>query len=215
MGESSQSRAQVTLASDSRVRLLAELQRAHPQTSDQLAARLGLHRNTVREHLARLSSTGFVISEREQRTERGRPKVLFSPAEGLSGENPTAGEQTRSALALGRAYRSAFPDATPTDRREQLDVLDDHLDRCGFQPRMNADGTTVRLICPFADLFEDMDVELCRVHLRLIRSVLARVPGELEADGLAPAGADGSCVLHLRSAACPPRALPEARPAHP
>ncbi|QTX03376.1 helix-turn-helix domain-containing protein [Agromyces archimandritae] len=82
------------------------------------------------------------------------------------------------------------------DAAAQFDVLIDHLDRCGFEPGVDAASPLdVRLRCPFADLYESAGPVLCQVHLRLIRSVLARSEGPLEVASLEPAPVE--CRLSL------------------
>jgi predicted ArsR family transcriptional regulator len=73
------------LASDKRVLMLHEMQRrGEPLGIDELAAAVGLHVNTAREHLERLIDSGFVESRPEQRTTRGRPRILYSAVERIA-----------------------------------------------------------------------------------------------------------------------------------
>jgi predicted ArsR family transcriptional regulator len=73
------------LASDKRVAMLHELQRrGEPLGIDELAISVGLHVNTAREHLERLIDSGFVESKPEQRTTRGRPRILYSAVERIA-----------------------------------------------------------------------------------------------------------------------------------
>lgn len=66
------------LASESRVGILHVLQeRGAPVPVDEVAAAVGLHVNTAREHLDRLVASGFVEREAEVRTTRGRPRMLY------------------------------------------------------------------------------------------------------------------------------------------
>lgn len=66
------------LASESRVGILHVLQeRGAPVPVDEVAAAVGLHVNTAREHLDRLVASGFVEREPEVRTTRGRPRMLY------------------------------------------------------------------------------------------------------------------------------------------
>ena len=55
--------------------------RTTPATVEDVAAEVGLHVNTVREHLDRLVAAGFVASEPEVRTTRGRPRLLYRSVE--------------------------------------------------------------------------------------------------------------------------------------
>src|SRR5690606_40084935 len=48
---------------------------------DVVARAVRLHHNTVREHLDRLIEAGFVESRPERRGTRGRPRILYRPAD--------------------------------------------------------------------------------------------------------------------------------------
>jgi predicted ArsR family transcriptional regulator len=190
-----------TLTSRPRILLLDQLQRESPQTAPQLAERLDLHHNTVREHLGRLVDDGLVVRSSEHRTVRGRPRVLFSSAYGLVGVSESVRAQTCRAIALGRAFRQAFHQQEREDATdvmvEQLDVLEDHLDRGGFQPERDSSEFEIHLTCPFDDLRGTLARTLCAVDRLVIQSILARVDGPLEVSGLAPTSVKGTCILHL------------------
>jgi predicted ArsR family transcriptional regulator len=190
-----------TLASRPRILLLNHLQRESPQTAPQLAESLHLHYNTVREHLERLVDDGLVVRASEHRRVRGRPRVLFSSAYGLAGVSESVRAQTCRAIALGRAFRQAFHQEEGQDASEvmveQLDVLEDHLDRGGFQPERDRSAFEIHLTCPFDDLRGTLARTLCAVDRMVIQSILARVDGPLEVTGLAPTTVEGTCILHL------------------
>lgn len=189
-----------TLVSSPRLRLLDRLQHASPQTAPELAEGVALHHNTVREHLERLIDDGLVVRATEHRTVRGRPQVLYSAAEGLDGVSESARALTGSAIALGRAYRRVFPPAEgPADDAAdvQLDVLEDYLDRCGFEPRVDRSALEIRLTCPFGDLRSEPAASLCTVDRRVVCSVLARADGPLEVTGITPTDDEGTCVLRM------------------
>lgn len=142
--------------------------------------------STVRDHLRVLSNGGLVVSEREPRTTRGRPRTLFVAAE-HAGRSAHGREVTERALRLGQAYRAVVLQEEAGDDDGQLDVLDDHLDRLGFEPEP-AGSLALRLQCPAMDLFRTLGPEvLCAVHLAVIEDVLTRSPGPLVVDRLVPA----------------------------
>lgn len=190
------------LGSRSRITLLAELQRRPAQTAAALADDLGLHQNTIRGHLHRLLDAGLVTTELEHRYHRGRPRVLYSPASGVGGDNPAATAQARRALALGRAYRAVHAETAPSPANktdDRLDVLEEHLESCGFEPRRCGDPLTLEITCPFADLFAELGSELCGVHAGIIRSVLERTDGTAALAELAPQPRGASCLLRLQA----------------
>jgi predicted ArsR family transcriptional regulator len=210
-----------TLVSAPRLRLLARLQAESPQTAPRLAASVDLHHNTVREHLDRLVDDGLVVRTTEHRTVRGRPQVLYSAAQGLEGASANAHAQTGRAIELGRAYRRSFPanarkgttggapdpaagpgpdgaaTAAETAIDAQLDVLEDYLDRCGFDPRVDRDALEIRLSCPFEGMRSELSESLCGVDRRVVCSVLARVEGPLAVTGITPTDEAGACVLTM------------------
>src|SRR5690242_9631480 len=52
----------------------------HPLTVGELTDVLGCNHNAVRQHLARLCAAGLVSETTEERTEPGRPRLLYAPA---------------------------------------------------------------------------------------------------------------------------------------
>lgn len=69
------------LAGQSRRALLAVLrQSGRPLDASEAAAAVGLHRNTARVHLDVLCSAGLLRRRVEDRSIRGRPRVLYEPA---------------------------------------------------------------------------------------------------------------------------------------
>lgn len=66
------------LSSASKVEILAVLQRSgHALPVAQVAADVGLHVNTAREHLDQLVASGFVERATEPRATRGRPRLVY------------------------------------------------------------------------------------------------------------------------------------------
>ena len=66
------------LAGESRQALLAELRRVErPLDAGEAGAAVGLHPNTARAHLELLCSAGLLERRTEERTKRGRPRVLY------------------------------------------------------------------------------------------------------------------------------------------
>ena len=101
-----------TLASGTRVELLDLLQQGRARTTPELAALVGLHENTVREHLQRLVDEGYVVREPEVRSVRGRPRTIYratSPTDVRS--NPAAVarlERSIAQVALTKALLDGY-----------------------------------------------------------------------------------------------------------
>ncbi|GIG21683.1 transcriptional regulator [Cellulomonas chitinilytica] len=130
------------------------------------------------------------------------------------------GREVRSApdaaQAAGRAM-VADPDlhAVPTPAEgtpvvdRQLDALEGHLERLGFDPELDRDEMAFHLYrCPFLDLAQARPEVVCNVHLGLAQGVLDAVPGPVAAHKLLPFVGPEHCVLQLVSADRGPAAGP-------
>lgn len=111
------SRSELSIA---RQRVLDRVERAHrPLRTAEVAEELGLHHNTVREHLDALVEAGFVRTTSQPTGRRGRPALLYSstapdPSEVLDGylalldavaESLGSGEQAAAgARTIGRRW---------------------------------------------------------------------------------------------------------------
>lgn len=74
-------RSHAVLSGISRVAVLEVLRASsEPLTADTIAARVGLHPNTVRSHLDRLTAAGFATGAAEAPGKPGRPRLLFRAA---------------------------------------------------------------------------------------------------------------------------------------
>ncbi|MGW9631613.1 helix-turn-helix transcriptional regulator [Agromyces sp. NPDC055520] len=205
------------LGSYSRVALLHLLQQRPEQTVTELAEAVGLHHNTTREHLQRLVDDGLVTVHPEHRTTRGRPRAMYSVATGSLDElNAPAHRRLRTAVERGELLRRGVPNGVDRDdgldRNDalldrdavrQIDALDDHLDRAGFEPEydtaeIEAGEFEVRLAgCPYQSMVDEYREVVCSVHLGVIRTVLAHADGPIEARRLLPFTEPGCCSLQL------------------
>ncbi len=211
------------LSAASRVELLHVLQADGPTTTASLAARTGLHENTVREHLQRLVDARFVVRETEHRTTRGRPRTVYRPttrddvrtdpgaarhlAESvararltsllLGGYGVAVHDVEGSARRAGRDMAGDLP-ALPEGPDDQVLALEAHLDRLGFDPVLDETGSTFDLWrCPFLDLARERPEVVCSVHLGLAQGVLEQVGGPVRAERLLPFVGPRHCELHL------------------
>ena len=188
-----------TLASLSRINLLHELQQRGSQTVTELAKATGLHHNTAREHLHRLIDAGFVRSEPIPTTTKGRPKILYRAANRRSDLNGQS--RIRAAQQRTERVRKLLPVHEVSHHRspmdEQLDMLDDHMDQCGFDAVIQSDGERMTMHdCPFAELARD-NPQVCEVHFELAKDSLRMVDGPVEARALYPFTTPNDCVLKL------------------
>ncbi|WP_225753605.1 metalloregulator ArsR/SmtB family transcription factor [Actinotalea sp. Marseille-Q4924] len=214
------------LSSESRVAILRLLEeRGTPLPVETVAEEVGLHVNTVREHLDRLVVAGFADRAPEIRRTRGRPRMLYrSTAADASTElDQRVRDQLMKALLsgyphpddarvraeqAGEAWAAHYPcDTAGRDegtRASQLTALHDHFRALGFEPAPGTDGLTLRLLhCPFADLRDENGDVVCRVHLGLTRGMLARHEGPLTVDRILRVGSGCEVRLRERSTVVP------------
>ncbi|WP_282944883.1 helix-turn-helix transcriptional regulator [Cellulomonas endometrii] len=153
-----------TRTGSSRLDVLHLLEAEGSATVGTVAARTGLHENTVRAHLERLVATGLAVREPEVRTVRGRPRLVYRPAgDGTASSDPDrarrldeataraaltrllldgygapAADVTSAARAAGERMLGTLPGppaaAPDPTERDQLSALAEHLDRLGFDP---------------------------------------------------------------------------------
>lgn len=204
------------LGDPSRVRILGALRAAPgPLDASQLAARVGLHANTVRSHIGILSEARLVSSWPEERHRRGRPRVVYAAvAEGAAAEQSAGyrllaeilasylagadAEQAGRAWGISAVERVAPAAAATSD--EAVARFVGLLDEFGFEPRLRSAGKGLTVImehCPFGEIAEESRGTLCQVHLGLMQGALAKLGAGVEADSLEPFAAPGVCVAHL------------------
>lgn len=127
----------------------------------------------------------------------------------LEGYGREVGSPTSAAQAAGRALaddpalRSVPPQSAPgaSEADRQLDALEGHLERLGFDPELDRSQLAFHLYrCPFADLARSRPEIVCNVHLGLAQGVLEAVPGPVAARRLLPFVGPEHCVLLLDSA---------------
>lgn len=211
------------LADGSRVRILDELRRAEgPLDAAELAARLGLHHNTVRSHLHVLSRAGLITGEPERRGGPGRRRVVYRtapqvvPEESggfrllasiltsyLAGSSP---DPEAAAVEAGRAWGRFLADRpapfAKTSPHEAMGRITDLFERLGFDPEQVDEPKGSRMLlhhCPFFDLAKTHPEVTCSVHLGLIRGALAEMDAPLEVTDLEPFVKPSLCVAGFRS----------------
>lgn len=189
------------ISSYSRVEILHLVQVQPERTIAEIVAATDLHPNTVREHLQRLIDEGYVVSTAENRTTRGRPRVLYSAADGIKASSSIQRRKVRAAAERGDLMRRVLPGAPPEldpDALHQVDALVDDLIDAGFDPLVNESELTVELTpCAQAEAQAEHRDVLCSVHLELMQSVLSAAGGPLAVDGMRPSCDPKECVVQL------------------
>jgi predicted ArsR family transcriptional regulator len=195
-------------------RLLAELQR--PASTEELAERLGLHRNGVRNHLERLHEAGLVARERERRP-RGRPRDSWSidPQAGPSGDPPSAytdlsrwlarafdaqGSQVTEVETTGREVgrELAERDAAGTAEARMHHVLA----TLGFRPARTLDreGRLDYTLgnCPYREAVRANQAVVCALHRGLTRGLLDQISPDTDLTAFVPRDPDAAgCLIQL------------------
>lgn len=183
------------------------------------AAGLGLHANTVREHLEALVEAGLVDGAASRPTGRGRPATVYRP----TAADPAAPAHEYAALATALAGHLARTSADPgADARaagiewgrelvgDQLhgdeSATDDPgtrvleiLARLGFGPDTSDPSRGIALrSCPLLDAARRHPEIVCQVHLGIIDGVLEQL-GAITGPGLdlIPFAEPGACRLFL------------------
>lgn len=185
----------------SRVEILHLVQDQPARTVSELVSATDLHPNTVREHLQRLIDDGYVVSETEHRTTRGRPRVLYSASDGASSCSPIQRRRARAAAERGDLMRRVMPTGTPeldTAALHQIDALVEDLEDAGFDPLVDERDLTVELTpCAQASSQAAHRAVLCSVHLGIMQSVLSAAEGPLSVDGMRSSCDPRECVVQL------------------
>ena len=196
------------LGDDTRTALFRELARStHPMTAGDLAARVGLHSNTVRVHLERMRDAGLVEVDVIHRGTVGRPQHTYTlsaaaPSPGLEPEAQelisgllaaladSAGADGEDASAAGRAYgraaaqRNRAPKGAGGRGARCVTSLVAQMQRLGFDPAVDEEGpggaaepTLYFLQCPFRALAEAYPELVCNLHRGICEGVVAATGG--------------------------------------
>jgi predicted ArsR family transcriptional regulator len=165
---------------------LAELRRA--ATTQELAALVGRHPNTVRVQLQRLSDAGLLECRRAAQA-RGRPRQEWAIAAAArpAGRPPQAHAQLSQwlARAVGRSGRLEEIEqagreigreiAPASPGRSVVDALQDALSALGFAPRRQRANGDVRYVlgnCPYRDAVAQNQPVVCTLHRGMTMGML-------------------------------------------
>ena len=180
--------------------LIVEALAAGPRLMSELVQLAGLHRNTLRAHLARLEAAGIVERQRRQPIGPGRPADRYVLRRALT---PAGAEQRLLMQSLVRLVAGAYEDdAAAVAAREgerigrqlaptggvrsvsgALAEVTAILRELAFAPEMRTRHNAAQITlhaCPFAVSADDPRGGIvCAFHLGLIRGVLkaAAPPG--------------------------------------
>lgn len=188
-----------------------------PVSPNRLSDGLGLHPNTVREHLEALVERGLLTRRRADASGRGRPAWLYTPSPHAAADSEYAGlaatlaahidrtssDPRRDAIAAGRSWgrelaQEVGPPAEPGPEaaRRQVAAL---LDSVGFAPRLDDHATSARLTsCPLLETAKRFPEVVCGVHLGIVQGALEEYGADGTGVDLRPFAEPGACRLELR-----------------
>jgi predicted ArsR family transcriptional regulator len=216
------------LAGESRQALLAVLHEVGgPLDAVEAGASVGLHPNTARVHLEVLCSVGLVDRRTEDRSRRGRPRVLYevaAPARSLLDQRrerhadvgyrelarllvqkfSELPDVPSEALRAGRRWASVLSHVAlptrPLSAAETVAVAVDLLDKLGFEPgpALGADRIVLHH-CPLADVARESRSVVCGIHLGMLKATVERLKSPLDVVGLEPFVNDdpSECIVKL------------------
>lgn len=206
---------------ESRTRVLEVLHDSGTQlTVSDVAARVGLHTNTVRLHLDALVAAGLADSQTEKRDLRGRPRTLYAAnansanagrrsyrllAEILASSMAAQTSKPReAAVKAGQEWGRYLGEGPPPFKRVDADEatrrLVSALDEIGFSPESVTSGRQRRVLlhhCPFREVAKEYPEVACSIHLGLMNGLLAELDAPLEIDRLDPFVEPALCVASL------------------
>ncbi|MEU8802897.1 helix-turn-helix domain-containing protein [Spirillospora sp. NPDC048819] len=224
-GAAPDGRRRAVLSGVSRGAVLDVLRSARsPLPVADVAARVGLHRNTVRWHLDQLAEAGQVTRTTETRRRPGRPRLLYAaragdPGRPSGGDDPGGGYRLLAdilaghlagvgpdpAAAAGRAGRAwggyligkpaPFTRLSPEQAAGRVTAL---LADLGFAPEPDPAGSGITLhACPFREVAEHHPDVTCAVHLGLMQGALAELGAPESAARLEPFVTPRTCRAHI------------------
>jgi predicted ArsR family transcriptional regulator len=196
---------------------LAELRR--PATTQELAALVERHPNSVRIHLQRLADAGL-LDRRVTRQPRGRPRDQWTitPDARPAGRPPQAYGQLSRWLAraagaggdfaaIERAGRDIGRELAPErGSRGSGDAMQDVLIALGFAPQLERPGQgRLRYVlanCPYRDAVRQNQPAVCSLHRGITAGLLERLdPRARLADFVAKDPYTAGCLIDLEGIA--------------
>lgn len=204
-----------------RTRVLRVLREADaPLGAAEVADRLGVHTNSARFHLEALVGSGMVERAAEDRSARGRPKVLYAVSPRLPAEDggwrelatiltqaltTPAASPALAAEVAGEAHGRALAAAAAGTRTDGAGaaapvVVADGLRRLGFESSAHptrAGGRIDIRPCPFLGLARTHGDVVCGVHRGLLSGMLAELDPSLTLDRLEPFAGPDLCVARI------------------
>ena len=182
--------------------------------TEELAERLGLHPNGVRNHLERLHAAGLVTRERERQA-RGRPRDAWAISADAQpgGQAPTAYAELARWLVRSLQAEGAGAGVEAVGRQIGQEIaagggtgneqhLFDALAALGFQPvrdTVDDECLVYRLRnCPYRDAVREHQPLVCGLHRGMTQGMLDALDPETELAAFVPKDPDvAGCLIEL------------------
>lgn len=114
--------------------------------------------------------------------------------------SPTPQSVPATAMAAASAPSVRQPEAD-AEREAQIAALMTHLDRAGFEPRLDTEREEIQIgNCQFTDLSAEYPGIVCRVHLGIAKGTLEAVDGPVDCAEIVKTPGVSGCVLRLTAA---------------
>lgn len=183
-----------------------------PARVGDVASALGLHANTVREHLDALVDAGLALRRRADSAGRGRPAWLYSAAAtpeesmlraytgmavALAGQlRASSDDPAAQARDLGRSWGRELARSASSDAADVRERVIAQLSDFGFAPVDGADDIELTR-CPLLDAARRYPDVTCQIHLGLVQGTLDDAGDMRTRPVLRPFARRGACALRL------------------
>jgi predicted ArsR family transcriptional regulator len=178
-----------------------------------LNERFPVNHNAIRQHLAKLLDAGLVVENKEPRTGRGRPRLVYTVDPAVEGRWGTTGPYERLSRLLveiirtrgdpeevGRRAANEFRDPTPSG--DAVADLSAAMARQGFEPEVHTRAGATEIVlrnCPFAAAALVDRATVCALHLGIAKGLTAGTTGQVD-ELIAYNPHKAGCRIHIRDA---------------
>lgn len=192
-------------------RRVFEALESEPTGITAVADHLGLHPNTVREHLDGLVAAGLALRTQLPPSGRGRPGWGYAVRPGArtaaAGEYATlarvlaahvasqGGDVAADMARLGEGWGRALVEGRPVPDDPEPAVVD-LLGELGFDPEVTPAAVRLRQ-CPMLDVARERPGVVCEVHRGLVIGALEGSGGSGDGVRLEAFAERGACLLRL------------------
>jgi predicted ArsR family transcriptional regulator len=196
-----------------RAEVLHHLRNAgQPLPVAEISDAIGLHPNTTRFHLDSMVASGLVTKTVQERSQPGRPKLLYASVAGhridpyhdlavamvrhFAGRLP---DRVGHARTAGRAWGDQLrAERDPAGSQAPVERLISVMTDLGYEADFVSSPSAAVVLrpCPFLDLVSTDAETICELHFGLASGLLGPNP-EWRVTGIEPLASPTSCLIHL------------------